>query len=114
MDTQKENLKPKGCYFNSLSKIPMLDLSHLVDESFYKTTYRENFTPKDRTAELPKPEKPNDFNLFSKNTTKKYEQQSPKRLETAVKSTYWFDSRDPDSSCLFDSSTESRSSFNGN
>lgn len=131
MMNQKRNERREKAreYFNTISNIPMLDLSHLVDESFYKTTYREDFVKKDRLREK-RADKPTDFSIYSRPYD--YKQLSEKLTErnqnrnnqendfssdstnTLTKSGYWYDSRDPETSGLFDSSTETRASFNGN
>lgn len=132
MDLTSRKREKKDRFFNSLSNIPMLDLTHLVDESFYKTTYREDFIKKERLGEK-KTEKPADFSVYSKPydykelstklSERKQHQLSKKDDENDFpsdssnnmsKSAYWLDSRDSESSGLFDTSTETRASFNGN
>lgn len=123
-------------FFNSLSNIPMLDTSHLVDDSFYKTTYREDFVKKNRLYER-KIDRPADFSVYSKPYD--YKELSAKLCEKGKqtgenmnmnmnnlnefssdsfnsklsKSAYWNDTRDPEAIGLYDSNSETRSSFNG-
>lgn len=148
MDSISENRSTKKTpgskhrFFNSLSNIPMLDTSHLADESFYKTTYREDFVKKNRLRER-KIERPDDFSVYNKHaydykelsnklaeknkettttttttTTGNNEFASDSLLSSSSnklsKSAYWYDSRDPEAMGIYDSNTETRSSFNGN
>lgn len=53
-----------GRYFNTLSNIPMLDKGHLVDKSFYKTTYNQEYTSKKRFQE-DKVDKIPDFSVYN-------------------------------------------------